>query len=1195
VKLPEKEKKMKSEKTMNTKRILAFTIVIAFALCLVALPGANAATTTTVTVEVKNSQETGIDGVPVRYYDGSWHTFGTTGTDGAGTGKCSLSLTVGNYAFDVSYAYATQQKWQVVSGPTDTVSFQTTEVTMKVLAHDGTTVLTGTNAQYYTGTWYTFGSGTTTTSIELLPGHYAFKVSLAGTTQQKWQDVSGITTDVVFQTTLVTIELKDHSGGTLTGSNPQYYPDTWLNFDSGTTTTSKELLPGHYAFRVTYKGMTQQKWQDVSGITTDVVFQTTLVTMKILASDGTTELPGTNAQYYPGTWLMFDGGSTTSSMELLPANYAFGVTYNGKWEQKWQIIGSGPMEDVIFHTTKVTLQFSGTINYHTGVWNTFTKPSMELFQGTYPFQFDGYQTNIVVAASNIEESIVVVKFLKSGGAGIAGGAAQYYDGSWHAMGTTNGNGILIYEIPGLKGNLAFSMSYAGATTQKWQNIKDDSIVIFHTAPVTMKLLEHDGTTVLTGTGAQYYTGVWNTFGTGTTTTSMELLPGNYCFKVTYAGASQQKWQTIALDPVNVVFQTTMVTMKLNDHSGNKLTPGGTNTQYYTGVWNNFGSGTTETSMELLPGNYAFRLSYNGASQQKWQVIGVGPMEDVVFQTTMVTMELKDHLGVALTGTSPKYYTGTWNTFGIGNTPTSMELLPGNYAFMVSYVGTTNQKWQVIGVGPSETVTFQTTQVTMTLLAHDGTTLSGSSPKYYTGTWNNFGALGYTTDSMELLPGNYAFMVSYNGASQQKWQNVGTNPNVVFQTTEVSMRVEKTDHTELAGTDAKYYTGVWNTFGTGNTIGSTMELLPGNYAFKVSYAGTTNQKWQVIGAEPHEKVVFQTTLVTMKVIASDGSTELTGSDAKYYTGTWNIFDSGITTSSMELLPGNYAFKVSYSGATQQKWQNVGADPVVIFQTTKVTLQFSGTIKYYTGVWNMYSKPSMDLLPGSYAFSFDGYQFWITVGTTNLEKSVLVIKLLDHNGKGLAGGIATPATGGSWRSNLVPTDSKGMTVALVDYIGVTKVRMTYNQGSVDDVQSASVDSYYNYQTAQATVQLIDYSGIGLLNGRVDQGGGYWQLQGYTDASGELKLEMFPGSYKFKMTYTSTSQEMTQNVATPVIFQTGRVVSGGYAVKASLGGAWVTYTSPGMELLPGTYNFVFSAGAPGGTSQSVTVTAGTVTNID
>jgi len=1113
----------------NTKRLIAFTIVIAFALCLVALPSANAVTTTTVTVEVKNSLGTGIDGVPVRYYDGSWHTFGTTGT--AGTGKCSLVLSVGNYAFDVSYAHATQQKWQVVSGPTDTVSFQTTEVTMKVLAHDGTTVLTGTNAQYYTGTWYTFGSGTTTTSMELLPGNYAFKVSLAGTTNQKWQDVAGTTTLVTFQTTLVTMKILASDGTTeLPGTNAQYYPGTWLMFDSGSTTSSMELLPGNYAFSASYQHTTNQKWQVIgAGPNEEVVFQTTLVTMKVLASDHTTELPGTNAKYYTGSWYQFDSGSTTSTMELLPGNYAFGVTYNGIYQQKWQDVGVNQV--VVFDTTKVTLQFSGSIKYYTGTWYTFTKPSIYMFPGTYPFQFDGYQTNIVVGNTDMEQSMVVVKFLKSGGAGISGGAAQYYDGSWHPMGSTDGSGVLIYGIPGLKGNLAFSMTYAGASTQKWQNIQADSIVVFRTAPVTMKLFAHDGSTPLTGTGAQYYTGVWNTFGTGTTTTSMELLPGNYCFKVTYAGASQQKWQTIALDPVNVVFQTTMVTMKLNDHSGNKLTPGGTSTQYYTGVWNNFGSGTTETSMELLPGNYAFRVSYNGASQQKWQVIGAGPMEDVVFQTTEVTMELKDHIGGALTGTSPKYYTGTWN---------------------------------------------------------------------------NFGTLGHTTDSMELLPGNYAFSVSYNGATQQKWQNVGTNPNVVFQTTEVTMRVEKADHTELAGTDAKYYTGVWNTFGTGNTIGSTMELLPGNYAFKVSYAGTTNQKWQLIGTGPSETVTFQTTLVTMKVIASDGSTELTGSDAKYYTGTWNIFDSGTTTSSMELLPGNYAFKVSYNGATQQKWQNVGSDPVVKFQTTKVTLQFSGMIKYYTGVWNPYTKPSMDLLPGTYTFKFDTYQMNLVI-SSDIVKSIVVVKLLNSGGGGIAGGDAQYYDGG-WQSIGTTPSSGVLLYAIPGLKGSLTFGVNYAGARQEKTQNIATDSYVVFQTMKVTMKLLDSAGTKeLASSKAEYYAGGWHTLG--SGTTTTSMELLPASYSFGVEYAGARQEKSQNVASDpnVVFKTKlvtfklldstntEIIGAGTEYYAS---GWHTFgggsTTATMELLPLTYSFkVRYAGASQEKSQNVGADSNVVFN--
>ena len=1241
---------------MKNSKILTLSVLIALTLCLVALPGAKAATVT-VTVLVKDSQGTGIAGVPIEYYTGSWQSFGTTGS----SGSVSKDLAAGNYAFKATYAHTSQQFYQDV-GVNPNVVFQTTLVTMKLMNHDGTSVLTGTGAEYYVGTWYTFGSGSTTTSMELLPGtypfrvnyvftsqqktaavagsttdvvfqttlitvklndhngaalspgstgvqyysgawrnfpgsvtpssmellpgNYAFGVNYAGSRKEKWQTVSGPTDDVVFQTTLVTIKLKNHDGTSeLTANNPQYYTGTWLNFDSATTTTTKELLPNNYAFGLTYANARIEKWQDVS-VDPIVEFQTIEVTMKVLASDDVTELAGQNAQYYVGSWYAFGSGTTTTKMELLPKNYAFIVSYNGASQQKWQDVSINPL--VVFHTTKVTLQYSGTIKYWTGVWNTYTKPYMYMLPSTYPFQFDGYQTNIVVGDTDIQQSMVVVKFLKSGGAGISGGATQYYDGSWHPMGSTDGNGILIYGIPGLKGNLAFSMTYAGASTQKWQNIQTDSIVVFRTAPVTMKLFAHDGTTILTGTGAQYYTGVWNTFGTGTTTTSMELLPGNYCFKVTYAGASQQKWQTIALDPVNVVFQTTQVTMKLNDHLGNKLTPGGTNTQYYTGSWNNFGSGSTETSMELLPGNYAFRLSYNGASQQKWQVIGAGPMEDVAFQTTEVKMRVEKTDHTELAGTGAKYYTGTWNVFGSGNTiGSAMELLPGNYAFMVSYYGTSNQKWQVIGAGPSETVTFQTTLVTMTLLAHDGTTvLSGLSPKYYTGTWNNFGTLGHTTDSMELLPGNYAFSVSYNGATQQKWQNVGTNPNVVFQTTEVKIRVEKTDHTELAGTGAKYYTGTWNVFGSGNTIGSAMELLPGNYAFMVSYAGTANQKWQVIGAGPSETVTFTTTLVTMMLKDHNGGV-LTGTNPQYYTGTWNNFGTlGQTTDSMELLPGNYCFKVTYAGASQQKWQNVGLDPNVVFTTTGVTFHFSGDISYYTGVWNTFTKPTMELLQGTYIFSFGGSeqpskQVSLSITGTTYEKTVAYVRLLTSAGGGQSGAtVRWWVYGGTSAAVTGSTDGSGVLLNVMDgnVNANTNQALTYLGAEVSKWQNPTINSFYIFQLTKVTVELRDNEG-NLVSG-ASPVIYYWPYGGAeqtfgTMSNGKVSKDLLNGgpTFLFRIKdYKGTAQDLgpIANPAT-VVFQTGKVVDGGYGCTRyhQYGKPNLPFTD-GIQLLPGSFFF-------------------------
>jgi hypothetical protein len=90
---------------------------------------------------------------------------------------------------------------------------------------------------------------------------------------------------------------------------------------------------------------------------------------------------------------------------------------------------------------------------------------------------------------------------------------------------------------------------------------------------------------------QYNAGGWKTFGTGTSSTSMELLPLTYTFQVSYAGASQQLSQNVAAN-ANVVFRTVQV------HSDS-----GKCTSYFAGGWKTF-----TQDMELLPGTYAFRFS-----------------------------------------------------------------------------------------------------------------------------------------------------------------------------------------------------------------------------------------------------------------------------------------------------------------------------------------------------------------------------------------------------------------------------------------------------------------------------------------------------------------------------------------------------------------------------------------------------------
>jgi len=261
-----------------------------------------------------------------------------------------------------------------------------------------------------------------------------------------------------------------------------------------------------------------------------------------------------------------------------------------------------------------------------------------------------------------------------------------------------------------------------------------------------------------------------------------------------------------------------------------------------------------------------------------------------------------------------------------------------------------------------TPSSSTVTVTVKLLDSNKNGLSSGVVQYYSGGWLSFGTTGSDgTVSMALPSGTYAFKISYNGASQQKSQDIRTDPNVIFQTTLVTMKLLSSTNTELGG-GAQYYAGGWKTFGAGATT-TTMQLLPLTYTFHISYGGASQQMSQNVATNPN--VVFKTTLVTMKLVSSTNA-ELSGG-AQYYAGGWKTFGGGKTTTTMELLPVTYAFQVSWAGASQKKSQNVATNPNVVFQTVQVHSDSGKCTSYYAGGWRTFTQ-DMELLPGTYTFRF-----------------------------------------------------------------------------------------------------------------------------------------------------------------------------------------------------------------------------------
>jgi len=148
-------------------------------------------------------------------------------------------------------------------------------------------------------------------------------------------------------------------------------------------------------------------------------------------------------------------------------------------------------------------------------------------------------------------------------------------------------------------NYSFSIEYAGARQEQWQNVGTNSTVVFQTVNVTVQLQDSLGNLLGNGDKVQYYAGSWRDLGTTTNgQVSKELLPLNYSFSMSYAGARQEKWQDVSANQT-VLFRTGQV------HSIS-----GACTQYYAGSWRAF-----TQDMELLPLSYSFH--FNDGTGDTW--------------------------------------------------------------------------------------------------------------------------------------------------------------------------------------------------------------------------------------------------------------------------------------------------------------------------------------------------------------------------------------------------------------------------------------------------------------------------------------------------------------------------------------------------------------------------------------------------
>ena len=199
----------------------------------------------------------------------------------------------------------------------------------------------------------------------------------------------------------------------------------------------------------------------------------------------------------------------------------------------------------------------------------------------------------------------------------------------------------------------------------------------------------------------------------------------------------------------------------------------------------------------------------------------------------------------------------------------------------------------------------------------------------------------------------------------------------------------------------YSSGSYVDFGDGliNPDGTeTSDIPAAKHRFQLTYLGATQEKQQNVALIP--VVTFQTHGVTIELRDSTGQL-MSNSGATIVwqagsSGAYGLFGDGVLdpdgTETREVLPVTNRYRLTYGGVTQEK-QSINT--TITYQTVNVILQFDGIITYQPGSLGSYIlfdkyPDSMELLPGSYRFRFDGSYEWQTyIDGTTFWKSISIV--------------------------------------------------------------------------------------------------------------------------------------------------------------------------------------------------------------
>ena len=788
-------------------------------------------------------------------------------------------------------------------------------------------------------------------------------------------------------TNVVTVNLKNGGGGFITtGATLKYYDSHgWHDATNNNDGTFEANVDGtNITYKMYYNNGVQQKVESYANSTVD--FQTASTILSLKDSDGHV-LVGDNVKYYQNGWS--GNNATGSTVELLPGSYSFKMYHNNGTQQINGEVISGTSDEVLFTTVSTLLSLKDSdghaltgdnVKYYQNGWsgNNATGSTVELLPGSYSFKMyhnNGTQqiNGEVISGTSDEVLFTTVSTLlslkDSDGHALTGDNVKYYQNGWSG---NNATGSTVELLPG---SYSFKMYHNNGTQQINGEVVSGASyeVLFTTVSTLLSLKDSDGN-ALTGDNVKYYQNGWS--GNNATGSIVELLPGTYSFKMYFNNGTQQfNGEVIDGASDEVLFTTVTVNPKLVDCDDNALPDG--NVKYYQNGWS--GNNTPNTTVELLPGSYSFKMYYNHGTEQRNGVVISGDEQDVTFSTTEINY---------VYGGTIKFYQNGWGTYTQG-----MHLLPGNYSFKFGTQQFNN--FTVSGCSMDGNVNIFKT------VKHDGTPLPNIpiDRNYSYIYYSNVG----TTDANGLLfttnvpDGSW----KYKATKDRSFQTIISGPNsITFQTSEFITHVKHTDGSPFEGVKTEYnYSYIYymgldqsTTDANGN---ASIELFPGDYKFKATKDNSTQFKnLEITTPGTSATVDFQTSTFVTHVMKHDGS-DFEGVKTEYnysyiyYMGLDPTVTDASGNASIELFPGEYKFKATKDNSTQTKMLEIATSGVtasVDFQTALaeahvkdcelntgvegVKVEYNYSYIYYMGVTPSLTDASgiasIELFPGSHKF-------------------------------------------------------------------------------------------------------------------------------------------------------------------------------------------------------------------------------------